>query len=286
VVSVGMFIALIQRVALLQVHRMLMFIGDRGREVIVTLYPVRAANDEEWAGDPRLDATAGPLVLHRGRPAAVQAIDIAALTEYARTVDAMILVLVAVGDTVVDSAPLARVIGANRPIDEAVLTKAIERGMERTFDQDPKYAIRLLVDIAIRALSPAINDPTTAVQALDQIGDLLLRLGRRSLRVGACRDVHGVVRVLVPFPTWEDFLRLAFDEIRSYGADSVQVMRRMKALIADLRPLVPEERRAALGRWLARLERTIAEHFPDPEEQAAASVADRQGLGVSRRSAA
>ena len=60
---------------------------------------------------------------------------------------------------------------------------------ERTFEQDPKYALRLLVDIAIRALSPAINDPTTAVQALDQIQDLLLRLGRRRLEIGAVREV-------------------------------------------------------------------------------------------------
>ena len=62
--------------------------------------------------------------------------------------------------------------------------KAIELGEERTFEQDPKYAIRLLVDIAIKALSPAINDPTTAVQALDQIEDLLLRLGQRHLEIG------------------------------------------------------------------------------------------------------
>ena len=94
-------------------------------------------------------------------------------------------------------------------------------GEERTFEQDPKYAIRLLVDIAIKALSPAINDPTTAVQALDQIEDLLLRLGRRRLEIGEFRDRDGQLRLVVPSPTWEDFLRLAFDEIRYCGARSV-----------------------------------------------------------------
>ena len=73
----------------------------------------------------------------------------------------------AVGDTVVELTPVLRVFGAERPIDERKLRHGVEIGGERTFEQDPKYAIRLLVDIAIRALSPAINDPTTAVQALD-----------------------------------------------------------------------------------------------------------------------
>ena len=159
-------------------------------------------------------------------------------------------------------------------------------GEERTFDQDPKYAIRLLVDIAIRALSPAINDPTTGVQALDQIGDLLFRLGRRRLEAGAFRDRDGHVRLVMPLPTWEDFLMLAFDEIRTYGADSVQVMRRMRALISDLIAVVPDERRPALVRWQGRLQTTIESHFANPEDRADALAEDRQGLGVPRRRSA
>ena len=120
------------------------------------------------------------------------------------------------------------------------MREAIELGEERTFEQDPKYAIRLLVDIAIRALSPAINDPTTAVQALDQIEDLLLRLGQRDLEIGKYNDRNGELRLVMPFPTWDDIVRLAFDEIGFYGATSVQVMRRMNALIADLTRAVPE----------------------------------------------
>ena len=61
---------------------------------------------------------------------------------------------------------------------------AFVTGDERTFEQDPKYAVRLLVDIAIKALSPAVNDPSTAVQALDQLEDLLRRLGKRRLETG------------------------------------------------------------------------------------------------------
>lgn len=156
-------------------------------------------------------------------------------------------------------------------------------GEERTFEQDPKDATRLLVDIAIRALSPAINDPTTAVQALDQISDLLLRLVRRQLGTGTYRDPGGALRLIVPFPAWGDFLRLSFDEIESYGADSVQVMRRMNALLADLLAAAPEERRAELKSRQEHLVRAVARAFTDREDQLAASIEDCQGLGVPRR---
>src|SRR5205814_622215 len=154
---------------------------------------------------------------------------------------------------------------------------------QRTFEQDPQYAIRLLVDIAIRALSPAVNDPTTAVQALDEIGDLLLRLGRSALGGGALRDPSGAVRVVLPVPSWDDFLRLAFEEITAYGASSVQVMRRMNALVSELTAALPPERRTALEYWRRRLDVSIERHFVDLDERRDASTRDRQGLGVSRR---
>jgi uncharacterized membrane protein len=163
------------------------------------------------------------------------------------------------------------------------LGSAIELGGERTFEQDPKYAIRLLVDIAIKALSPAVNDPTTAVQALDQIEDLLLRLGRRRLEIGAFRDAGGKLRVLIVFPSWEDFLLLAFDEIRFYGANSVQVMRRMMALISEMVSVLPQERHPALKYWQQRLQSTIERSFGDMEDKLDASAEDRQGLGISRQ---
>ena len=171
---------------------------------------------------------------------------------------------------------------AARPIDEVPLKAAIALGAERTFEQDPKYAIRLLVDIAIRALSPAVNDPTTAVQALDQIEDLLLRLGRRRLDIGQIRDGSGASRVVVPMPTWDDFLALAFDEIRYCGATSVQVMRRMRALASDLTQALGPDRHAALTRYRDRLDASIATSFSDVDDKKDASIEDRQGLGVPR----
>ena len=191
-------------------------------------------------------------------------------------------VLVSVGDTLITGMSLLRVFGGNHLVSDETWKRTFETGPDRTFDQDPKYALRLLVDIAIKALSPAINDPTTAVQALDQIQDHLLRLGRRRLEVGAVRDSEGILRLVVPHPTWEDFLRLGFEEIRFCGATSVQVMRRMRALISDLIEALPQERRPALEHHRERLNATIARSFADEEEKLQASVEDRQGLGVPR----
>jgi uncharacterized membrane protein len=122
--------------------------------------------------------------------------------------------------------------------------RAFGLAADRTFEQDPKYPIRLLVDIAIKALSPAINDPTTAVQAIDQLEDLLRRLGHRTLADVHTRDRNGIVRVIHYTPNWEDFLGLSFDEIRQYGAGSVQVMRRLRSALVGLAGLITPRRRA------------------------------------------
>ncbi len=280
--SVAMFISLIHRITLLQVNHMLIFTGDQGRKVIATIYSSWKSEAPATGTDDFRSLTPSQTLIHRGRPRSVQAVDVAALVDLAKASDGIIDIVVAVGDTVVESTPVLHVFGARQPVDDCKLRKGIEFGEERTFEQDPKYAIRLLVDIAIKALSPAINDPTTAVQALDQIEDLLLRLGHCHLEIGKYRDSDGTVRLVVPFPTWDDLVRLAFDEICAYGATSVQVMRRMNALIADLTRAVPEERRATLKYWNARLKTTIARTFADGEERLDASKEDRQGLGVPR----
>ena len=156
--------------------------------------------------------------------------------------------------------------------------------MQRTFEQDPKYPIRLLVDVAIKALSPAINDPTTAVQAIDQIEDLLKRLGRRELQAGYACDEVGELRVIFPTPTWEDYLTLAFDEIRQYGATSVQVMRRLRSTLFDLAEAVPVlERRLAVQRYIEHLNLLVERHIADLQDQQMAMQEDRQGLGLSRK---
>ena len=202
-VSVVFFVLLVEKLAMLQISRVLAYAGDRGREVI--------ERDYESLGDggaePQATA-AGELppesqvVLHRGGPAVIQAIDVKGLVSLASREGAVVAMAWAVGDTLVDGMPLLRVHGGGRPLPEARLRRLVHLGSERTFEQDPKYALRILVDIAIKALSPAINDPTTAVQALDQVEDLLLRLGRVDLAGGRVRDERGSLRLVFPVPKW------------------------------------------------------------------------------------
>lgn len=279
--SMAMFIALIERVGMLQVNRMLIFTSERGRRAIEELYPapgLRAAASLPPGATP----TTPPcqVLYHVGRPQAIQAIEGPALVALASSADAVLQFSAAVGDTLLEGTPVLCVHHAVSPLDETALRRQVILGDERTFEQDPKYALRLIVDIAIKALSPAINDPTTAVQALDQVEDLLLRLGRRHLEAGTLRDPRGTPRLILPMPSWEDFLRLGLDEIGAYGADSVQVMRRMKALIRHLTEALPPERHDALRYWEKRLQGSIARSFEDAEAKREASVADRQGLGI------
>jgi uncharacterized membrane protein len=281
--SVAMFIALVSRIAVLQINGMLSFTGDHGRKVIEKMYPPLDAPIATVDSEQLHSIPVAQVLLHRGRPRAIQALDAPLLVRLASEADSMVEVASSVGDTVVEGTMLLRVRGGQGRIQEHALRRSFKMGRERTFEQDPKYAIRLLVDIAIKALSPAINDPTTAVQALDQIEDLLRRLGHRRLEVGAWRDANDVLRLVLPGPTWEDFLILAFDEIRLYGAKSVQVMRRMKALASDLISALPEERRPPVYHYQERLDATIARSFDDAEEKQEASIEDRQGLGVARK---
>jgi uncharacterized membrane protein len=128
-----------------------------------------------------------------------------------------------------------------------------------------------------------VNDPTTAVQALDQIEDLLVRLGRRRSEVGEIGNSTGQLRVVIPVPAWEDFLELAFSEIREYGARSVQVVRRLKALFRDLVDALPEDRHAALRYHQKRLNPVVLGSFPDSYDYLRANTEDREGLGVPRK---
>lgn len=280
--SVGVFIGLVQRLSRLQVNRVLAFTSGLGREVIDVIYPPLEEEQSTVADDfeqlPLIQTLA-----YSGPPRTIQSLDVQALLRLAERSEAVIEMLSAVGDTLVETTPLLKVYGECKQISERALRKAIRLGAERTFKQDPKYSIRLLVDIAIRALSPAVNDPLTAVHALDHIEDLLLRLGRRRLEIGAFCDRAEHVRLVVTLPSWDDFLDLAFTEIRHYGAESVQIMRRMKALLSDLLEALPEERRSALLSQQKRLAATIARSFADIQDQLDASQEDREGLGATRR---
>ena len=278
--SVFAFAGLIHRVGMLQISNVLAYIGDRGREIIAEMYPpLEDAVGVLRAPEPR---PAGPWVqslTYKGPPRVVAAVDVPALVTSGQAAGGIVVLRFAVGSTVMEGDILAQVSGS-APVPERDLLECIHLTQERTFEQDPKYALRLLVDVAIKALSPAINDPTTAVQAIDQLEDHLRRLGICKLDVGRVNDSAGVLRLVFPVPSWEDFLRLAFEEIRACGAGSVQVMRRMRGTQNALLASVPETRKQPVRDALARLDATVGRSYSDPNERSDALVGDRQGLGL------
>ena len=290
ILSMMVFAKLVQRLNDIQITNVLHFVGQQGREVIRAMFPrldtPAGATPESWRTAVE-EVQRRPVIQtlrYSGEPRTLTRFQIAALVRQAQEVDAVIVMECAVGDTLVDDALLLRVHGGRRPLAELPLRQAIQAARERTFEQDPKYPLRLLVDIAIKALSPAINDPTTAVQALDQIEDLLRRLGRSTLDAGCVLDAQGALRLVFPTPTWEDYLTLAFDEIRQYGGSSVQVMRRLRSALMGLADSLTEAaRKEVVERHLRHLNLVVEHSILDAEDQAMALQEDRQGLGLSRR---
>ena len=110
------------------------------------------------------------------------------------------------GQFVPEGAPLLDVHGAGA-VDDRALAGCVRLGKDRTMEQDVAFGLRQLVDVAERALSPGINDPTTAVQALDELHDLLRRLASRPLPDGVHHDTDDRVRLLTPAPQFGAFLR-------------------------------------------------------------------------------
>jgi uncharacterized membrane protein len=119
---------------------------------------------------------------------------------------------------------------------------------EPTMHFNAAFGFRQLVDIAERALSPGINDPTTAVQCLDRLHDLLRMIANRPLPPRRFAFVDGVARASIPQPDFDGLLALALDEIAHWGRDSIQVERRIDAILDDLLAVtVARGRRAAIS---------------------------------------
>jgi uncharacterized membrane protein len=224
---------------------------------------------------------AGPplqvIALERG-PGDLLGVDEDDLVEIARRHGCVLELLPTVGDYIPTNMPVFAVHGGDGEVDVAEVIRHVGIGPERTLYQDTAFGLRQLVDIAEKALSPAINDPTTAVQCIDRLHDLLRRLAVRPLPSGMWGDADGELRLVVPQPTWEDYVHLSFDEIRHFGIASLQIPRRLRAALLDLKVAAPPERHAVLDRQLRALDEAVAREYLVPEERTMAGSADSQGL--------
>ena len=164
-----------------------------------------------------------------------------------------IAVVPCVGDFVAHGMPLATVWGDGE-VDDDAIRAAFSLAKERDLAEDPSFGFRQLVDIAERALSPGVNDPTTATQCLDHLHDLLRHLAHRPLPDQLSESAEGTVRVVMPQPTGDHHVALAIDEILHWGGDSIQIRQRLGALLDDLRTEVAPERAAAVVERRRRLD--------------------------------
>jgi uncharacterized membrane protein len=279
--SMLMFLRLITRTTQgLRVAAVLRGLGRDARRVIDRVYPEPVAVGDDALEPPPPPTPARPVV-YGGAPGVIQSVDSEGLIERARGADAVVELVPRIGDLIATDSVLFQVHGDGDAIDDDWLQGAVAIGDERTMRQDPAFAFRLLADISAKALSPGVNDPTTSIQALDQIELLLRQIGGRRLTPGIGRDTSGTVRFAYAARSWEDYLSLAIDETRHFGEGSVQVLRRLRALLQDLRDAVPKFRRAAIDAELELLDAAAARAFAERGDQLAAAARDRQGLGAA-----
>ncbi|MFI9332479.1 DUF2254 domain-containing protein [Kitasatospora sp. NPDC052868] len=272
--SLGLFVLYVQ--ATLRLLRVPHVIDRVANESVAVIVQYRAMPPES---QPPVVPEGALTLLHEGRSGVLRDVNIRRLVRIARKHDAVLYLVPRIGDFITPGTPIVRVAGAARPPRPRRIAWALNVGVDRTMHQDLSFGFRQLVDIAIRALSPAVNDPTTAVQAIDRIHQLLGMLVHESFGDLRFRDRAGAVRLVEPVPDWSSMVDLAFTEIRLCGAGHPQVTRRLAAALDDLLRITPDGRRPELLEQRRLLDRAVAEQLADPEVRTFALVPDRQGIG-------
>jgi uncharacterized membrane protein len=283
IVSIVVFLLFIDHIAQsIRVTRIITSIGSETRSLLERTYPHEATQTDDPAESTWKPSGPVSRVLYAPTSGILNRIDVDRLLEAACESECELRILRAVGDFVPAGSPLIAIHGASGSLDE--IDELVDLGNDRLMEQDVGFGIRQLVDVAERALSPGTNDPTIAVHAIDQIHDLLRMLVTRELSRGTYRDRQGSVRLYMPARSWDDYVALAVDEIRHYGERSIQVARRLRAMLEDLISVAGPGRAGPLVRQLELLEASVARNFPDSADREFAQRADLQGQGFSASS--
>jgi uncharacterized membrane protein len=272
IVSIAMLVLYVDHIGRsLRVSSLIELVGTDTRRLLDQQYPeVLEAADQ----DPHI--IAAPV------SGVVTAIDKDRLVGLAVDADCVVHLLAGIGTFVPAGAPLVRIDGSMTDHERDGAANAISLGLERTLDEDVAYGFRMLVDVAERSLSDSpFLDPTTAVQAIDRLHDGLRQLATRVIADGCSNDRDGRLRVRVPTMTWDDYVHLAFDEIRLAGAASPQVSRRLVAAILDLLDRAPEDRRPVLEEQLRLLTEAVRSSPLSPRDMETALAPDVQGIGIA-----
>lgn len=260
-------------VRLMRVQYLLEAIAQESRKAVEENFPpVSAYLDAQ----PPAPSPKPQRLTYPGTTGVLTAIDLYRLVQLSRQKGCWVELTVRTGEYLDHGTHVASVHGGE--MDDQEMARLFLVHGERTFVQDPNFGFRQLADVAVRALSPAVNDPTTAVQSIDRISDLLGLVGTRPQPSGLLVDADNVVRVKTKWRDFDDLLTLSLTEIIRYGADAPQVVRRLLAMFDELEQMLPPERGVAFAGPRALLDAAVNAALPAPFAKVA-SVPDREGLG-------
>ncbi len=225
-------------------------ISGNTRSLIESLYP-----EEGQSGPPApLSPSGSGHAVPATRSGYLQSIDTGALVALAERKQLTFAIQPAIGDFILPGAIVARAWPPSQIDDDiaAAIRDALNLGAERTMQADVEFGLQQLADIALRALSPGINDPTTAIACTNHLAALIVLLGNRGAPRTIWTSDDGALRLLVPAPAFPRLVDVAFEQIRHYGASNPVFTRRLADLLAESAALLPPTRGAALLRLAPR----------------------------------
>ncbi len=283
-ISTFLLIALVARVgSLLNPGQLLRWVAAQGRGAIVRSYPHSTEDSEDSEhGSAVVDTTtaseATPIRLRRpssdGR--ILLAVNVAQVQRLALRWGVNVALIPTVGEFVAQDSTLFEVRGPMTRVQPHQLVACLLFGDTSSPTISPAAAIQTIVDIALKALSPSVTDPGRAVQAIDQLEDLLVLIAPR-VRLESpdsqLSRIRGYQR------TWADYVAVATDEVRHFSTHSMQVQRRLRSLFATLLEACPPDQHQPLLDRIAALDAQVEREWVDPFDARLARVPDPQGLG-------
>jgi uncharacterized membrane protein len=244
VASVGCFLAVIHHITTsIQVQEVLARTASATVRALDRMMPAdqseTAARGEQPRWTPGAAQTASDVLLHGGADRCVTDISYRRLVDIAEKSDVVITLDRQVGDYLVEGERVAQIwrsAGAPHPETELEdgVRSCIALGRDRSLRQDVAFGVRQIVDVAERALSPGVNDPTTAAQAIDALHSVLRRAVQRRVPSRHATDGEGTVRLVYRPQTVEQLLDLGVTEIAHWGRSSVRVPDHLRRLLDDL----------------------------------------------------
>jgi uncharacterized membrane protein len=267
-------------VRILRVDSMMKEVHEETSRAIKRFYP---PHGEDAASPSAADTPSSPgTVVHVEVSGFVRMVDNEALVAAAREADGVVRVDARPGDHVVDGVPIA-VVWADDPADLVEATRpAVVVEFERTLEQDAAYSFRQLEDIAVRALSPSVNDPVTAAHAVGHMSDLLVRLAWRRLGPSSHPDEDGTVRAIIPDRDFRYYLDLATGELRRYAAGEPTVLVGLLRMLRDVAVAARDEhQRAEIERQVELVLETTSDRLLPRDVEPVRDMARRVRLALA-----